>query len=122
MIIRKEQLKVFSESMIENYKRRVEEHLRRSFRNECAQLTRLDIRGLIENGIVRSAKYGVVTERDVCLFIDLMFVFGLEFDTNDWASQILNDPWHTDPTQKIDYLFDVGLIRVKKQSLAEATL
>jgi len=75
MIIRKEQLKVFSESMIENYKRRVEEHLRRSFRNECAQLTGLDIRGLIENGIVRSAKYGVVTERDVCLFIDLMFVF-----------------------------------------------
>jgi hypothetical protein len=121
MIIREEQLGAFSESLILDYKRRVEKHLRRCFPNQCAHLTEGDIRKLIQNGIVRSAKYGVVGERDVCLFIDLMFVFGMEFDMSDWAAQILGDPWRTDPTQKIDCLFDAGLTRVRKQSLAEST-
>ena len=102
-----------------DYEGRMIVHLRKCFPHECGRLSDLEIRQAIDLGIANAGKYGLVTERDVCLYIDLMFVFGLDFDTSPnfpWASDILNDSWRTDPSRKIDFLYDTALMTTKKQA------
>jgi hypothetical protein len=46
----------------------------------------------VHYGVLRAAVYGITAKRDVCKFIDLMIVFGRDFDTEKgsrWARDIL---------------------------------
>jgi hypothetical protein len=119
MIIRSQQMATFGDASGTSYENRTVVHLRKCFPEQCQKLDENRIRQLITLGIERAQRYGIVTERDVCLYIDLMFMFGEDYDTSPklpWASEILNDPHRTDPSRKIDYLYDVALGHVKEQS------
>ena len=101
------------------YEDRMTEHLRRCFPDQCEKMDEPGIRRIIAQGIEHAKRYNIVTERDVCLFIDLMFIFGEEFDTSPnlpWMSEILTDPHRTDPSRKIDHLYDVALEVLKQHA------
>jgi len=52
-------------------------------------------RQIIENGVKRAKMYGFVTEQDIARFINLWFIWGVEFETEPsfrWASEIVSDP------------------------------
>ena len=111
MIIRKEQMSAFAEVAATDFENRMVAHLNKCFPAECETLQEPGVCETIHYGIGRSAQYGVTAERDVCKYIDLMMVFGRDFDTRadlPWASRILNDRVLKNPTARIERLFTVA--------------
>jgi len=70
------------------------------------------IRKVILYAVDRAESYDMVTERDVCLYINLVFLLGSRFDIDPqlpWAAAILNDETITDSVTRIDKLHDKGM-------------
>ncbi len=62
-------------------------------------------------GIEKASHYGIVSERDVCKFTDLMFAFGEMFDKDTklpWAVAILTDSGIEDPSTRTNRLWDTA--------------
>ena len=57
---------------------------------------------------MRSRTYGIVTECDVCKYIDLMIAFGRDFDQECvWARETLTDE-EADLADRIDALYEAA--------------
>jgi hypothetical protein len=111
LIIRKEQMAVFSRAELEEFGDRMVKHLNKCFSEECKSLGEPEVRKLIQYGVGRAASYGITVERDVCKYIDLMMAFGVDFDQSthhSWASNVLNHPKLKNPTRKMNRLFQVA--------------
>jgi hypothetical protein len=109
--IRAEQVDAFRVAAVRSYEDRVAAHVERCFPQEFGDLGDLKVRRIIREGISRASNYGIVSERDVCLFIDLMVELGPNFDTDaefPWASAILQDR-EEDGSEKIDRVFSMAL-------------
>jgi hypothetical protein len=93
LTIRWQQLGAFCQQARESFVALALAHVRRFFGDECARLEPDELREVVDAGIRRAARYGVVAERDVLSFLNVMFVFGRTFDQElDWARDILVDP------------------------------
>jgi hypothetical protein len=89
LVIRQQQMRALGGWLREAFVRRCEAHLRSNFAT-CAALPAEDLRAMVEEGIARAASYGIDAERDVCKFLNLVAVFGKDFDRNlDWAREML---------------------------------
>jgi hypothetical protein len=104
--IRDEQVQAFSGAAVSAFKDRVALHLRRFFPSLCHALGETGIHQTIRLGVNAAAAYGILAERDVCKYIDLMFAAGHDFDRSPWAIEILKNPAITDPAVRIDLLCD----------------
>ena len=92
LTIRQAQMDVFSQVEVQKFEDWMVSHLKQFFPAECRALGEPQLRELIQYGIKRAADHEITTERDVCKFIDLMIVFGRDFDRDNksaWAGQIL---------------------------------
>ena len=78
--IRKEHVEAFERVALANYEDRMVAHLKKFFSERCETMGELKVRDAIQYGIHRASGYGIVAERDVCLYIDIMFAFGHHFD------------------------------------------
>ena len=120
--IRKEQLDALSQASLKGFEERMVVHLNKFFQPQCRPLGEVKVREWIHYGIQRAKSYGIISERDVCKYIDLMFAFGRDFDKDrnySLALQILTDEEITDPTQRINKLFDTALERLRQAAAAE---
>ena len=111
MILRKEQIQAFSDAARNRYEDRVLAHVNQFFPAECERMGEPAVREEIRYGIERSKVYGIVSQRGVTKYIDLMFVYGRDFDADPelpWAAEILNDPTIHSPVDRINRLFDAG--------------
>lgn len=111
MVIRTEQLSSFAAAAASSFDGRIAAHLGKCFPTECEALGEAGVRDTIHHGILQSATYGATAERDVCKYIDLMMLFGRDFDTRadlPWAARILNDQVLQTPGARIDQLFTVA--------------
>ncbi len=82
-------------------------HLNEFFPGHCKVLGEEKMRKAIQYGIERSRTYGIISERDVCKYIDFMFVFEPNFDTElSWANEILIDETIENPGEKIERLYN----------------
>lgn len=119
LTIRKEQTAVFEETSRRDFKDRMIVHIRKFFPDHFAALQEENTRQLIDYGIERAAIHGIVNECDVCKFTDLMIGFGPGFDEDPkcaWAAQILGDTATSNPSEKVDKLYDHGLSRLKARA------
>jgi hypothetical protein len=92
LTIRPEQLAVLSQAQVKRFEDWMLAHLKKFFPKESELAGDSGLRKTIQHGIKQAATYGIVSERDVCKYIDLMIVFGRDFDTDKklpWAGQIL---------------------------------
>jgi hypothetical protein len=106
LTIRKEQEEALGRDRLRRFVIQMEQHLRQFFPARCAELGDEAVREWIHHGIERAAVYGVVAERDVCKYIDVMFTCGREFDEDPklpWAREILTAQ-PTYPRVKMDQL------------------
>ena len=97
-------------------------HLQRFFPQHCATLGPAGVHAAIDYGIDRADGYGIVGERDVALYLDLMFAFGRDFDTDPalpWAAAILTDPRIPAPKQRINRLHDAALAHTADAARAQ---
>lgn len=107
LTIRKEQMAVFRGPAVKAFEERMVAHLGRCFPKQCRALSEPELRETIQYGIKAAAKYGIIIERDVCRYIDLMVVLGRDFDRDPklpWASSILNNRALKDPGYKLERL------------------
>jgi len=114
-----EQVAALSAYSVEQFEKSMLRHLRVEFGEEVAALDDAYLRELIVLGIDRAADHGVVSERDVARYIDLMLVYGAYFDEDPelpWARAILEDDAAEDPTEKMDLLSEVGLVYAEAES------
>jgi hypothetical protein len=108
MLIRPEQMQALSAPSRGAFEEKVVAHLNRCFPDECAKLGEQNVRATIRLGLERARSYGITTSREVCLYIDVMMVYGRDFDRNpklSWASEILNETLWRDSCAKVDALF-----------------
>lgn len=107
-----QQMKVLEIASLERFISEMVPHLHRTFAEECGSMPELLLRDLILRGITHAEAYGIVTSRDVCLYLGLMITYGERFEQRlPWASELLRDPWYPDPTSRMDALYEAALKR-----------
>jgi len=82
-------------------------HIAEFFPEHDATLDEEQKRALIDHGIERGRVYEIVSERDVCIYVDLMLALGPDFDESEtypWAYEILTDDDVRLPRLKMDRL------------------
>jgi hypothetical protein len=105
--IRKEQLAVFGSVGKKAFEDRMLAHLKKFFPDKYEAVGDLKVREAIQYGTQRSSAYRIISERDVCKYIDLMMVYGRDFDKDPnlpWAQSVLQNQAIKDPTSKIERL------------------
>ena len=110
LTIRKEQLRVLDSDRRMHFVAKMLQHVQKFFPEQCALLGENQIREWVEHGINRATSYRIASERDVCKYIDVMIVFGKDFDQDarlPWASKILRVQ-HTKPPEKTRLLFEAA--------------
>lgn len=93
LTIRERQMAVFADVEIKKFVEGMVVHLKKFFPRQCEAMGEPQLQETIRYGIKRAAAYGITTKRDVYQYVDLMVVFGRDFDTDNglpWASEILN--------------------------------
>ena len=116
--IRPEQINAFQVSAIENFIDSVVPHLREFFPETCADLGEPDTRAVVRLGIEMAQSYGIDREVFFCEFVDLIFLFGIDFDKDPalpWASEILLDESIQDQLALMDHLWEAGLAEIANQ-------
>ena len=107
LTIRKQQLAVFGPLGKKSFEDRMSIHLNKSFPGQCQALGEGKLLDTVQYGTQRAASYHIVCERDVCKYIDLMILFGCDFDKDvnlPWAQSVLCNHAFRDPAVKIDRL------------------
>jgi hypothetical protein len=111
--IRPEQMKVLDDHMVRKFEDLMVTHLNKYFPEHCKNLGEDGTRKSVRQAIKHAGSYGIVSERDICVYIDVMFEFGRNFDKNPrlpWASKILNDEVLEGlPTDKVGQLYDAAV-------------
>lgn len=117
--IRPPQVEALSKASLRSFEDRMLAHLREYFPVKCTPMKEEEIRREIRRGMEKANTYGFTTEREICLFTDLMFAFGPEFDKDPkhpWAGGILRDKSYPDSQTRIDQLYEVGQHKWKEES------
>jgi hypothetical protein len=108
LTIRQEQLVIFAREVRKPFVHRQLPRLRATFPQETAGLDDQSLLLSIDKHVERAARYDVVNEHDLELFLDCTFMVGPDFDTNSnsaWAGEILNRPGLTG-TEKMSLIHD----------------
>ena len=108
--IRQAQMKLFADREVLKFEDWMVSHIRKFFPRATARRDETQLRALIRSGIQRAADHGIRSRRGVCKYIDLMVVFGADFDVHPdhpWAARALRD-WKSEDG-RIDALFRAGV-------------
>jgi hypothetical protein len=108
LTIRKEQMAVFGTLGQKAFEDRMLAHLEKVFPEQSAVRGEPKLRETIQYGTQRAAAHRIISERDVCKYIDLMILYGRDFDkdpNHPWAQSILQNQAIRDPTSKIERLY-----------------
>jgi hypothetical protein len=92
LIIRDEQQRAMARAALPDW---ITKHLRQFFPRQCVALGEAALRERVHQGIARAIAYGFETETQISQYVDLMFVFGADFDTDpalSWPRPLLADP------------------------------
>jgi hypothetical protein len=111
LTMRDEQLAAMARGAVREFEDGMVAHLQECFREEYTVLGEEGARALIRHGIERAETYGLLTEYEVCLYIDLVVLFDRDFDTNPtlpWAAEYLNSP-SLRPRERIELVYEAAL-------------
>jgi len=113
--IRQEQVDVFEQELLEVYINEMIDHARLYFPEPCASKDERQLREFIVDGIRKAHKYGIRTSRDITLFLNLMFVFGSDFDADPslpWSERIFSG-WSDGAVVSVDHLYERALMDLR---------
>jgi hypothetical protein len=111
LTIRHEQVQKFSEVSSKQFEDHMLAHLHKFFPAKIKAMNEAKIREMIHYGLKRAEGYKFINKSELCKFIDLMAVFGRDFDLSPqhaWAAQILNDKNVKGPVRRMRLLFEAG--------------
>ena len=108
---------VFRAAAFKRFEDNMVEHVKEFFPNHYRIAGEPVVRNVIQYGIERSQIYDFTTERNMCLYITVMFMLGSNFDTDfffSWAPEILKDKSEANPSVRADKLADTALDFMKR--------
>lgn len=112
LVMREDQIAILGLSTIEDFEERMIGHLERCFEEECELIGLSATKDLIRFGVDRATRFGIITERDMCKYIDLLFVFGRDLDADPeltWTTPILRNRQLKGPGEKIEALYEQAI-------------
>jgi hypothetical protein len=93
LVLRKEQLEALDRNSERLFLERMVDHVSEIFPEKCEELgSEGEIRERIRQGLEGARRYGINTEKDVALYVDIMFGIGPDFPEGKdmaWARSIL---------------------------------
>jgi hypothetical protein len=95
LAIRKEQIDVLSKVEVQTVENRTLEHIRKTYPKEFNALGDEKTREVIQYGVNRAATYRFKGNPDVLKYIEVMVLFGRDFDADSqlpWVGEILGKP------------------------------
>ena len=120
LIIRKEQMQAFREVAIKDFEDRTVVHLEKSFPEKSQELGESGVREAIRHGIKRAAIYKIKSKYGVEKYIEVMFMFGSDFDRDanlPWARRILSDRTLKGSKAKADHLYETAMKNVDRADI-----
>ena len=114
--IRKEQMDAFEKAGLENFEDSMVDHVQKYFPNHYRIAGEPVIRDVVRYGIDQAKQYEFTSERDVCLYLTVMFMLGSNFDSDfmyPWARNIL-EGITPDPSERAVEIADKALDFMKK--------
>ncbi len=115
--VRREQKEVFGEVAAKRFEDRTVQHVKEFFPKHCEILGEGPVRQVIRRGIERAEDHGLTSERDVTLYIGLMFMLGSNFDLDPqlpWAVEILDDDTTGNPNLRANRVYDKAMAYLDK--------
>ncbi len=107
LVLREQQVRALARAVLPQW---IAKHLKQFFPVECAALGEPGLRERVREGIARALSHGFETEVHISQYVDLMFAFGADFDTDpalSWPQPILADRTLA-PAVRIERLLDAG--------------
>jgi hypothetical protein len=118
LTIRDVQFKALSKSREPRLRARLEAHANQFFAEETATLTETAMDAILEQAIARPRQYGFKTDCDAAKWVNLMFTFGRDFDTDPrlaWAGELLAQAGKTEDRRPLlDRLFLAAMEHVEE--------
>jgi hypothetical protein len=111
LIVRAEQMALLAAESEARTEDRAVAHLQNCIPDSCAMLSDTELRHIIRWGRRRSRHYEIEREFDFFRYLNLMFMFGLQFDTNlkyPWAMQTLTS--NAAPSERMDLLMNRAMM------------
>jgi hypothetical protein len=108
LIIRKEQIETLDRAALRAFEDHMVQHLQKFAPRLFEFLGEPSFREVIRLGVKRAGTYGLTTRGPVRLYIELMVMFGSDFDTDPllrWAAAVLSEPMIVDPIDRADQLY-----------------
>lgn len=106
--ISESQLSVFKREALSSFEDKVTSHLFTLAPRHCGAIGEDAVRASVRLGVHRAGRYGLTKVGPVRLFIELMYMFGSDFDTDPllgWASETLTDTGLSDQMHRADCLY-----------------
>lgn len=113
--VRQGLLDALGASVVERSVSRILDHARAFFPAQCQALGEEKARAFVRSGVDQAAVHGMVRERDVAHFVDLMFAFGPDFDQQPWARRSLDETAQDDPATRVRALHEAAVTRARRQ-------
>ena len=113
LVMRDAQMGTFEQAAVHNFENRLLSHLKEFFPRHCEILGDEQVRKVIRLGIERAEQYELFSERDLHLYVGLMFMLGSYFDQDPqlpWAAKILTDENIVYPNDRADQLYDRAMV------------
>lgn len=108
LVLTQPQMQAFKEAALRRFEDDMVAHLRQFAKRHCEVIGEAAVRKAIRLGIERARKYGLGNRGPVRFYIELMFMYGSDFDTDPqcaWAGSVLNDASFADPMAKAEQLY-----------------
>lgn len=113
LTIRKAQMEEFEKGVLRQFEEEMAVHLQEFFSEECEILGNERLYDIIRFAIEKAGEYNIELRNDICIFTDIMFAFGRNFDNDPdlpWAKEILNNPEFDDePSEKVELLYEEAM-------------
>jgi hypothetical protein len=120
--IRKEQMDELAKVSLGNFENGMVGHVKRFFPKYHDVMGEPAVRKTIRYGVDRAEAYGFTAERDVCQYINLMFLLGSDFDADiqlPWLAAIFGDASIKEPGERMDRAYDAAMIYLDDVAGAE---
>lgn len=118
MLIRAEQIEVLQQSLLDDFLGNLEAHLKEFFPEQCAEMGDEALDETIQYGVEVAQSYGLTTAHAFCVYLDLMFLFGEDFDQDPqhpWAADVLSDPSFAAQEQLVEALWDEATLALSEE-------
>jgi hypothetical protein len=106
--VRDEQMKVFEKVALRNFEDEMVVHFHQFAKRHCEVIGDENVREVIRLGMERAKMYGLTNRGQVRFYIELIFMFGIAFDTDPqlpWVEEILNSQETQDQMERAHRLY-----------------